>query len=247
MNINDLIKTTYRNLNETEKDVLKYMLSHSKKLKEMKIQDVAKATFTQPNTIIRMSKKLGYSGFSEMKHALFHHLESPIQLVKEVQNDLYHDLMQTKTLIHEQQLDEVAKKMINAQHISIFGIGASRFSADVFSTRLSFLGMSSSTFIDQHAMFFYTNRLSKQDVCLMISYSGQQQGIIAPALLAKSRGALVISLTGVSDNELARIADIRLFFQSTPLSFNGADLTSRLPADMVLDALFHAIMKQIDV
>lgn len=245
MRIDELIKTKYRNLNETEKEILKYVLTQSKTLKDMKIQEVAKATYTQPNTIVRMSKKLGFSGFSEMKHELFHHLEASLNVPSDQQDTLYHDLTQTKSLVHQDQIDTIAKIIIQRKHISIFGIGASRLSAEIFSSRLSFLGISTSTFIDQHAMFFYTNRLTSDDLCLMISYSGEQKGIVAPALIANTKGATIISLTSISDNELARMANYRLFFQSTPLNIEGADVTSRIPADLVLDYLFNSVLKHM--
>ena len=60
---------------------------------------------------------------------------------------------------------------------------------------------------------------------------------------------MIISLTGLSDNELSRIADHSMFFKTTSMYYDGADITSRVPADMVLDYLFSKmvlIMKDED-
>ena len=75
MKIENLIRDKYKNLNETEKEILRYIISNSNKIRGLRIKDLADAVFCSPNTIVRMSKKMGFTGFSEMKHVIFEELE----------------------------------------------------------------------------------------------------------------------------------------------------------------------------
>lgn len=242
MKIENLIKNKYKNLNETEKEILRYIISNSSKIRDLKIKDLADALFCSPNTIIRMSKKMGFTGFSEMKHVIFEELEKSTSQVPVSEEGLYKDLIKTKDLIASEVLDYLASLIVKKNHISIFGLGPSRLSADIFSTRLTFLGISAVSFIDQHAMLFYANKIKEGDICLFISFSGEQKGILGPAVIAKGRKGTIISLTGLSDNELSRIADHSMFFKTTSMYYDGADITSRVPADMVLDYLFRKVV-----
>ena len=242
MKIENLIKDKYKNLNETEKEILRYMISNSNKIRDLKIKELSDLVFCSPNTIIRMAKKMGFTGFSEMKHTVFSLLEKNTIQTSILDDDLYKDLVKTRELIVSELLDHLAELIIKKNHISIFGLGPSRLSADIFSMRLTFLGISAVSFIDQHAMLFYANKIKENDICLFISFSGEQKGILGPAVIAKSRKGVVLSLTGLSDNELSRIADHSLFFKTTSMYYDGADITSRVPADMVLDYLFRKIV-----
>lgn len=242
MKIENLIRDKYKNLNETEKEILRYIISNSSRIRSLKIKELADAVYCSPNTIIRMSKKMGFTGFSEMKHVIFEELEKNYSHVPISEDGLYKDLVKTKELINLGLLDHLARMIVKKKHVSVFGLGPSRLSADIFSMRLTFLGISAVSFIDQHAMLFYTNRITEGGICLFISFTGEQKGILGPAVIAKGRKGTVISLTGLSDNELSRIADHSLFFKTTPMYFDGADITSRVPADMVLDYLFGKIV-----
>ena len=75
MKIENLIRDKYKNLNETEKEILRYIISNSSRIRSLKIKELADAVYCSPNTIIRMSKKMGFTGFSEMKHVIFEELE----------------------------------------------------------------------------------------------------------------------------------------------------------------------------
>ena len=245
MRIDELIKNQYRNLSETEKEIFKFMLTKANNLNTIGIKEVAKATYCHPNTIVRMAKKMGFGGYTELKHTLLYSLAQKGDEKKFTSNQLHKDIVQTQTLLSINHLEEIAKLIMKKQKISIFGLGPSRFCADIFASRIAFLGIASSTFIDQHAMFFHATNVSKDDICLFISYSGEQKAIITPALLAKGKEATTISLTGISDNELSRIVDYQLYFKSTIVEVGGADMTSRIPADMVLNILFEKLLEQI--
>ncbi len=61
---------TLSSLSASELDVLKYINSNKARILKMSIQEIAKECFTSTATIMRLCKKIGFSGFSELKYSI---------------------------------------------------------------------------------------------------------------------------------------------------------------------------------
>lgn len=57
-------------LNDTDDQIVEYMLENMERIMTMSIQSLAENVYTVPNTIVRLSRKIGYDGFSHMKNAI---------------------------------------------------------------------------------------------------------------------------------------------------------------------------------
>ncbi len=55
---------------DTDDQIIEYIRKNKDKVLSQSIQDTAEQLYTVPNTIVRLSKKLGYNGFSELKFEL---------------------------------------------------------------------------------------------------------------------------------------------------------------------------------
>ena len=55
------------NLSTSERAVLDYLIANKAALKDLSVEAVAKASFTSPASVVRMTKKLGYEGFKDFK------------------------------------------------------------------------------------------------------------------------------------------------------------------------------------
>lgn len=59
-----------KNLTELDKQILQYIIEHIDTVLQMGVRKVAKANYTSPATVIRLAKKLGYTGFVDMYYQL---------------------------------------------------------------------------------------------------------------------------------------------------------------------------------
>ncbi|XOS93558.1 MurR/RpiR family transcriptional regulator [Brevibacillus laterosporus] len=64
------IKKYEYKLNDTDEQIIEYILKNKEEAVNLSIQNLAAKHFTVPNTITRLSKKLGYEGYSQMKISL---------------------------------------------------------------------------------------------------------------------------------------------------------------------------------
>ena len=62
--------TSDKSFSEMENSVLEYLKLHKSNLKQLTIQKVADETYTSKSTIFRLSKKLGFEGFTDMIYHL---------------------------------------------------------------------------------------------------------------------------------------------------------------------------------
>lgn len=79
---------TINSLTISELDALRFIENNRKQILAMSIKTLAQITFVSTATIMRLCKKLGYSGFSELKYHLREELN---QMEKEHQNTTFAD------------------------------------------------------------------------------------------------------------------------------------------------------------
>lgn len=58
---------TINSLTISELDILRFIDNNKKEILKMSIQDLSKAVFFSTTSIMRLCKKIGFSGFSELK------------------------------------------------------------------------------------------------------------------------------------------------------------------------------------
>ena len=70
MNFIDRVKKYEYKLNDTDDLIIEFLTEHQSEINSISIKDIASKLYVAPNTIMRLAKKLEYSGFSELKALL---------------------------------------------------------------------------------------------------------------------------------------------------------------------------------
>ncbi len=66
--------TIIKSLTGNELNILKYIYGHADDIRHMSIQELASQVSYSSATVLRFCKKLGYSGFAELKYVLHQEL-----------------------------------------------------------------------------------------------------------------------------------------------------------------------------
>jgi len=232
-----------KNLNDNEEDILSYLLENKSQLHEMTIREIADQFYTVPNTIIRMCKKLGFTGFQEFKDEVAQSLN--IEKTAGEVTALDDMIVKTRQLINEKIVDDIIQSLDNARNILIFAVGLSRFPAEELSERLKIVGKQSQTFVDPHIMKYNAELMSANDIAIAISLSGREDSnVYAATSRAKTVGAKTVSITGFSSNPLANLTDYQLYGYSSPLRINGIDAADRFSLHYITNLLFNEYLKK---
>ena len=70
MNLEILITQSQKNLSDMDLEILAYVVKHQKQVQNANIIDLSKAVHVSKSSVLRMTKKLGFSGYTEFKYFL---------------------------------------------------------------------------------------------------------------------------------------------------------------------------------
>lgn len=218
----EIVFANRRLLSESENDLADYLLANQQKIEKLKLNDVATANFTSTTTVIRLCKKLGFSGWSELQY--FIKMNSDITNErKSTKNSNVADSFVTRKNIAlssvQNTLDnvdydtikEVAEAICTCQSLKIYGLSSSRFVCEDFVRKLSMLGIWGHTESEEEMIALSSARVRPSEVVFIISLTGNNDTLISAAKTAKKRGVRTISLTNTEPNAVANEVDTQLY------------------------------------
>lgn len=229
-------------LNKNEEEILEYLLESKDGMEDLTIRKVAEKFYTVPNTIVRMSQKLGFEGFSQFKLELARVKVAAEDVIAITSLD--EKIIKTKQLLNETVIKKVVKCLYEADNILFFAVGLSRFPAEEFSERLKIIGKKSQTFIDPHVMKHNAKLMSKKDVAIAISLSGQaSSNVLSATMRAEVAGAKTISITGFSTNQLSQLTNYQLYGFASEMRIDGLDAADRFSLHYLVNVLYNEYVK----
>lgn len=191
-------------LSETEQSVLEYLINNVDQLSNEGIRNVAQACYTSMTTVMRLAKKLGYSGYREMVFNL-QHLQSASQ-------EIGHDLANNR--VHFTYRSDDLKLLVDAlsqNHvIGVNGEGYSRIIAGYVQHKLTGIGKTAVMQDYLETDQFINTFAEKLDLMILISKSGQTKAIVEMADSCREANVLTAAFTGNPNSELAQIVDVLL-------------------------------------
>lgn len=240
------------NLTKTEEKLSQYIIENVNGIIYDSIQDIAAKTNTSPAAVIRFSKKLGYNGFSELKLDLAKDNTEEIPLFSEkicekdslktiVKKSMLSDtsaVEQTYKLLRIETLNNAVQAMKRAKRIYLFGISSSGICCYDLAQKLSRVGYDVVFYNDFHMQLAATTYITKDDVALAVSYSGNTKEINVAMEHAKAQGATTISITQFIKSPLLKFSDLILYVPSQENDLRLGAVSSRNASLILTDLLY---------
>lgn len=214
MNFIKLIKENDHHLTTSEHKIANYIASHYEKVIYFTLKDLGKATNSGDGTIIRLCKKLGFTGFSDLKIALAQESmltkpsNSNSSYIESSTNQLINSIEKTHTLIDPTTVEKAIDMISNASSVHLFGVGHSGQSALDYEKTWLRIGLIAHASIDPHIQVQVASLLNKDDVAIGLSLSGHTKDTYDSLLIAKNNGAKIIAVTNNLVSPIANLADI---------------------------------------
>lgn len=111
--------------------------------------------------------------------------------------------------VSQDEIDKVKSLFFKANHIFVYGAGRSGLVAKAFAIRLVHLGFQA--FVVGETI---TIPVQEGDLVLIVSGSGETIPAVMTAEIAHNLKANVVSITGKTDSDIGRFADITLFISA---------------------------------
>lgn len=259
MNLFQYVEQNYSKFTKREKLIADYLLLKERKILNMSAKEISEITGTSAPTVVRFSKKLGFNSLNEMKLSLsisfennksdkkFEYLDKDLSvrnIIDGIRQTFKNIVDVTSDLIKEDELEKAIEILINAKCIYIFGVGVSGLVGLDFYYKLSRIGKRCVYHNDAHLQVTSSVLIEKDDVALVISYSGETREVILCAENIKKNNVKLISITKASiDNKLSNISDITLNVPYVEKSLREGAISSRISQLAIIDMLFIGMAK----
>lgn len=225
------------------------------------ITEYAAYTSSSPATLTRFCKRLGLSGFSELRLSVANSLTNERcdiggleehvdlestgtneELMAGVISNAISSITQLHKLVSPALIEEAAALISNARYILLTGIGASALVAMDLHQKLTRVGILSYFDTDLDLQKVQLASFCEKDVVIAFSYSGMKEEIKSVCKIAREKKSKIIAVTKLGVNPISSMADVHIpVVPSEALVREGATV-SRLQMLVVVDFIYQFIM-----
>ncbi|MEG3133417.1 MurR/RpiR family transcriptional regulator [Rouxiella sp. T17] len=245
-------------LTPLERKVVESITSKNDFSEQTSLKEVAAENAVSEAMIVKLAKKLNFTGFREFRTSLTYYNNSDVanlhseigpddsseELLEKVFRTSIQAIEETKAILDISEFNRAADIVFKARHIDLYGVGGSASVARDLSHKLLKIGIKAMVHDDAHIMMMSAAILNDDDVAIAISHSGMTRTVVDPIRLAARNGAKVIAITNYAESTLAKEAHVVLNSTSQGSHLLGENAASRIAQLNILDALFVAIAKK---
>jgi DNA-binding MurR/RpiR family transcriptional regulator len=255
------IRQIYPTLAQNDRKLADFLLGNPEQARHLSSQKLAQLAGVSQSSVVKFAQKLGYKGFPALKLALGEVLAQPqIAKVVTVHNHILSSdplktvgeklllekqaaLRATLDINSEQRLLTALEMLRAARRVILVGIGASGLVAKDLSFKLLKIGVMAVAEADMYVQLATIKALSREDLLLAISFSGERREINLAAEEARIAGAKVLALTSFSPNGLQQRADHCLYTIAQEPNIRSAAISSSTAQFTLTDLLFMALLQ----
>lgn len=258
-----LVRRSVPRLSAAEARVAETILGDPTLVVDLAINDLAKLCRTSLSTVARFAQSLGFSGYRELRVAVARTVtlaqaqqarfgldttaidpdDEPSAIAAKLAAQEIDAIEKTALGLDSDALDRVARAVVAARHIELFGQAASSLTAQDLQQKLARIGCSASHSADPHLALTAASLRTADDVVIAFSHGGETQEVVRAVEVARDAGALSVAVTSAPDSTLALSADAVLLTHAQESPFRMAAMSSRIAQLALVDILFVRVVQ----
>lgn len=246
------LQAVYDSLKTAEKKAADFLIQDPEFFSKFSIGEVSLRAGCSEATITRLSKKLGYEGYIDLKFQLNQGKENDsIEFYEDVNEKDSHDAVVTKVFqasiralsdtlntIDKKQYEIAVNLLCNANKIIFCGVGDSATVALSGYQKFLRMGLNVQASADFDIQLINISHLKENDVVIAISHSGRTKSIVDIAKYTHSIGSKVICITNFPIAPLAKNSDVILLTAAFSQHLKGEVIAKRLTELCIIESLF---------
>ena len=246
---------------DAEQTLVDYMTENPQLLENMTTTALAQITHTNPTSLIRVAKKLGFKGWTDLKEAFlkeWHYLNSNYNSIDanlpfEKQDNLlsianklatleHNTIQDTLSLLDYQNLMQAQEKLLKAKEIKIFGSHTNAMISQDFVTKMRRINRNVSIASTFHYIDYEAYHSTEDTCAIVISYTGENDIMLKCIDMLRERGSSIISLTSIGDNTISKLSDVTLHITTREKLYSKiANFTSNTSIIYLLNLLYAVV------
>lgn len=247
-------------LRPAERRVADAVLADPAMVARESISALAKRCEVSAPTVVRFSKRVGFSGYPQLRVALAMAAgleagrsgnvltagmlgdgDSLPDVASKVAHANSRSIEDTLASLDMAAFEEAVHALAGAKHIDVIGIGSSSLSAADLVQKLCRFGLDAWEHHERHGAVTVLALRGEGDVVVGISHSGATSDVLDPVRLARSNGARVIAITSHHTSPLAESADILITYRSKEPALRLGAMASRIAQLTLVDCLLAGL------
>ncbi len=257
------IQDHYGSLRKSERVVADFLRDNANSRLDASITELARTLGVSEATISRVSRALGYVGYSDLKLSMaegvrggaknnFANLpveidesDSLIRTSAKLAALLVSGLERTQRMLDAHSLERAVEALHNARKIVFVGVGGGAAICDEAAHMFLKAGFDVSSYSDGYTQTIISAKLKPEDVMVGISHTGTTQTVAEAMRLASEKGATTIAITSDANSDVAQAGTVCLTTwgasqQAVPLY--GDFLEGRLSQLFLIDLLYVGVL-----
>lgn len=204
-----------QSLSRSERIAFNALASHLGNALELGVRGLSQLSGVSTATIVRMTKKLGYRGFTDMVYQLE---RNPAQTstaiaTPSIQKEPFNDypLIFNVSPALDSAISAVARRLLHTRGlVHTYGHGFSSIMAEYLTKKLARLEIPSRASNADNSLLDFENVADSKDTLALFSRSGITERVVDHARIARDADVTVISFTNDTNNPLRNLADIAI-------------------------------------
>ena len=211
------------NLTSKRQEIIRPILENPREYVLLSVRAMAKSLNTDPATIVRIVRGLGFASYRDFQHhlhALSIAFASPLDAMMSTPGDssipaVIHEslarsaknLQALKNSLDTNRLAKIAKRLFDARRVVAFAADSAAILAEYLEYHLSIVGLPIVAVTTAGGMTHVARVVKKRDVVIAISFQRGLRQTVEGAQQARAHGAYCIGISDTYLSPLARACD----------------------------------------
>lgn len=255
LSLSTFIQSRFEKCSRSQKDVAQYIVDHLDEAAFQTAEELARRANTSSSTVVRFSQALGFEGFPELQAAAreeYRRMHSQpsgggqgVPLFPLDQNEFetaivadHVNLEQTARKVSRRSVEALVQEIVAAEKVLVAGTDQMAFFASYLRHLLMLLELRVELAASpSQEVLSRLGRIDGNTLVIALSAGRPHPLVVRAMKLAKHRKAKTAALTDATLSEVAKLADIKLYYSSSTPAF----VRSHTALLSVIQALAYAV------
>ncbi|KRK97291.1 MurR/RpiR family transcriptional regulator [Companilactobacillus futsaii] len=230
-------------LSSSEKYLWEYIQNNLDDIPNLSIVKLSEDANVSTATIVRTTKKMGYSGYTDFRQQLTFKKKDTQQYknLEKVDHDIKQAILKNKyevdntlKMINVGSIEDAIQKIKKSSDIYIFARGFSEFIAQELLVKLQLLGKNCVLSTDPNIIVTMSKRIRCEDLVIFITLNGETKELVTGAKNAFNNGVSTLTITTNEEGSIIKYSEMVLLgFKSQTSYFPDYEVRSRLPLQVI--------------
>ncbi|KRK42036.1 transcriptional regulator [Companilactobacillus crustorum] len=230
-------------LSSSEEYLWNYIQENLSDIPDLSIVKLSEDANVSTATIVRTTKKMGYSGYTDFRQQLISKAKNNQQYknLEKVDHDIKQAIFKNKyevdntlSMLNVGSIEDAVQKIKKSSDIYIFARGFSEFIAQEMLVKLQLLGKNCVMSSDPNIIVTMSQRIKREDLVIIISLNGETKELVKGAKNAFENGVSTITITTNESGTITKYSEMVLLgYKSQTSYFPDYEVRSRLPLQVI--------------